>query len=219
MANRVMVVEDEPAISDGISLNLELAGYECRVFGDGLEAAESLKTDHSYDIALLDIMLPGMDGYQLIPIVREYGIPAICLTAKNDSASEIHGLKTGAEDYITKPFEMVTLLARIEKVLEREGKLNAVIRYRDLTVNTADRTVEKDGVLVALTPIEFDLLEMLARHIGRTIPREELLSKVWGTDFYGDSRTIDVHIAHIRKKLGLGEKIRTVPKIGYRLEE
>lgn len=219
MSNRILLVEDEPAISEGISLNLELAGYECQVFADGKEAAESLKEDHSYDIALLDIMLPGMDGFHLIPIVREYGIPSICLTAKNDSASEIHGLKTGAEDYITKPFEMVTLLARIEKVLEREGKLNAVIRFHDLTINTADRTVEKNGEEIQLTPIEFDLLEMLARHVGRTIPREKLLSQVWGTDFYGDSRTIDVHIAHVRKKLGLGDHIRTVPKIGYRLEE
>ena len=102
---------------------------------------------------------------------------------------------------------------------EREGKLNAVIRFHDLTINTADRTVEKNGEEIQLTPIEFDLLEMLARHVGRTIPREKLLSQVWGTDFYGDSRTIDVHIAHVRKKLGLGDHIRTVPKIGYRLEE
>ena len=218
MANRILIVEDEPAISDGIRLNLELAGYECEVFDNGKEAADALASDHSYDLALLDIMLPGLDGYQLIPLVSGYGIPAICLTAKSDAESEIHGLKTGAEDYVTKPFEMMTLLVRIEKVLERSGKLDSVLRFRDIVLNTRDRTAEVGGNEVSLTPIEFDMMEMLIRHAQRTITREELLEKVWGTDFYGDSRTIDVHIAHLRKKLGLTDYIRTVPKVGYRLE-
>ena len=219
MSNRILVIEDEPAIADGIAINLQYAGYACSVFGDGEEAAAALKADHSYDLALLDIMLPGLDGFQLLPHVRGYGIPVIFLTAKNDANSEITGLKGGAEDYIVKPFEMMTLLVRIEKVLERTGKLNTVLRFAGLTVDTVNRTIVSDGEPVGLTPLEFDLFVLLLRHKNRTIPREQLLTEVWGTDFFGDTRTVDVHIAHIRKKLDLGEHIKTVAKVGYRLED
>ncbi len=219
MSNRILVIEDEPAIADGIAINLQYAGYACTVFGDGQQAATALKEDHSYDLALLDIMLPGLDGFALLPHMKKYGIPVIYLTAKNDANSEITGLKGGAEDYIVKPFEMMTLLVRIEKVLGRMGKLNTVLRFHDLTVDTNNRTIDINGKEVNLTPLEFDLLVLLLRHKDRTIPREQLLTEVWGTDFYGDSRTIDVHIAHIRKKLDLGEHIKTVAKVGYRLED
>lgn len=219
MANRILIVEDDTAISDGIAINLEVSGYEYAVFGDGKAAASALSGDHSYDLALLDIMLPGMDGFQLIPYMQKYGIPVIYLTARADAASEIQGLKIGAEDYIVKPFEMMTLLVRIEKVLAREGKLNKVLRFLDITADTENRTVQKAGEPVNLTPLEFDLLVLLMRYSNRTVPREKLLSDVWGTDFFGDTRTIDVHVAHIRKKMGLGEHIKTVAKVGYRLEE
>ncbi len=216
--NRIMIVEDDAAIAEGVAINLEYAGYAVQTFGDGREAADSLKNDHSYDLALLDIMLPGLDGYQVIPYVRKYGIPVIYLTAKNDAASEIQGLRDGAEDYIVKPFEMMTLLVRIEKVLAREGKLNNVLRFEDIVVDAVNHTVEKNGEAVSLTPLEFDLLLLLMRYTDRTIPREKLLSEVWGTDFYGDTRTIDVHVAHLRKKLDLGDHLKTVAKVGYRLE-
>lgn len=219
MSNRILVIEDEPAIADGIAINLQYAGYECAVFNDGREAADALKDDHSFDLALLDIMLPGLDGFELLPYMQEYGIPVIYLTAKNDAASEITGLKGGAEDYIVKPFEMITLLVRIEKVLERTGKLNNILRIGDVTVDTVNRTITQSGADVSLTPLEFDLFALLLRHKNRSIPREELLTEVWGTDFFGDTRTIDVHIAHIRKKLSLGDKLKTVAKVGYRLED
>lgn len=219
MSNRILVVEDEPAIADGIAINLQCAGYSCSVFGDGYEAAVALRTDHSYDLALLDIMLPGLDGFALLPHVQKYGIPVIYLTAKNDATSEITGLKGGAEDYIVKPFEVMTLLVRIEKVLARTGKLNNVLRFGDLIADTSNRTITKAGEEVNLTPLEFDLLALLLRYPNRTIPREQLLTEVWGTDFFGDTRTVDVHIAHIRKKLDLGDHIKTVAKVGYRLED
>lgn len=219
MSNRILVVEDEPAIADGIAINLQYAGYDCTVFGDGREAVNALKEDHSYDLALLDIMLPGLDGFELLPYMQSYGVPVIYLTAKNDVESEITGLKGGAEDYVVKPFEMMTLLVRIEKVLARTGKLNTVLRFANLTVDATNRTIDMDGVAVNLTPLEFDLFVLLLRHKDRTIPREQLLTEVWGTDFFGDTRTIDVHIAHIRKKLDLGDHIKTVAKVGYRLED
>lgn len=219
MSNRILVIEDEPAIADGIAINLQYSGYECTMFGDGQEAADALKNDHSFDLALLDIMLPGLDGFALLPYMQQYGIPVIYLTAKSDAASEITGLKGGAEDYIVKPFEMITLLVRIEKVLARTGKLNNVLRFRDIAIDTVNRTITQNGAEVGLTPLEFDLFALLLRHKNRSIPREQLLTEVWGTDFFGDTRTIDVHIAHIRKKLNLGDKLKTVSKVGYRLED
>ncbi len=219
MANRILIVEDDKAISDGIAVNLQYSGYQYRVFDDGQAAADALKEDHSYDLALLDIMLPGLDGFRLLPIIRQHDIPVICLTARADVASEIQGLKGGAEDYVVKPFEMMTLLVRIEKVLERAGKLNKILRFRDVTVDTVNRTIHVGTEQANLTPLEFDLFALLLRYKGRTIARDKLLSEVWGTDFYGDTRTIDVHVAHLRKKLNLGDHIRTVAKVGYRLEE
>lgn len=218
MSNRILVIEDEPAIAEGISMNLQYAGYECSVFGDGLAAATALREDHSYDLALLDIMLPGLDGFALLPHMKKYDIPVIYLTAKNDSGSEITGLKGGAEDYIVKPFEMMTLLVRIEKVLARTGKLNTILRFGNIVADVKNRSILVDEEPVNLTPLEFDLFVLLLRHKDRTIAREQLLTEVWGTDFFGDTRTVDVHIAHIRKKLDLGEHIKTVAKVGYRLE-
>ncbi|MEG1524190.1 MAG: response regulator transcription factor [Clostridia bacterium] len=219
MANRILIVEDDVAIADGIAINLQVSGYEFSVFHDGQETYQALKDDHSYDLALLDVMLPGRNGFELMETMQKYDIPVIYLTAKTDATSEILGLKSGAEDYVGKPFEIMTLLVRIEKVLTRTGKLNGVLRFQDITVNTTNRTILKGGHEVSLTPLEFDLLALLLRYKNRSIPREQLLSDVWGTDFYGDTRTIDVHVAHIRKKLDLGEHIKTVAKVGYRLED
>ena len=219
MANRILIVEDDEAIADGIAINLQCSGYAYTVFNDGQEAYTALRDDHSYDLALLDVMLPGKDGFDLLPVMRQYDIPVIYLTAKTDAESEIHGLKGGAEDYIGKPFEMMTLLVRIEKVLLRTGKLNGVLRFRDITLDTVNRSVRVADRDVSLTPLEFDLFALLLRHKSRTIPRDQLLAEVWGTDFFGDTRTIDVHVAHLRKKLDLGDHIKTVAKVGYRLED
>jgi DNA-binding response OmpR family regulator len=217
--NRILVVEDDHAIADGVAVNLQYAGYAYSVFSDGGEAAASLENDHSYDLALLDIMLPGMDGFALLSHMQSYNIPVIYMTAKTDTASEIKGLRDGAEDYIIKPFDMLTMLVRIEKVLERTGKLNRILRFLDITVDTQNRTVTKCGKTVELKPLEFDVLAMLARYKNRTMPRERLLNEIWGVDFFGGPRTVDVHIANIRKKLDLGDVIKSIPKTGYRLED
>ncbi len=217
--NRILVVEDDHAISDGVAVNLQYAGYEYTVFDDGSEAAAYLESDHSFDLALLDIMLPGIAGFALLTHMQAYNIPVIYMTAKTDTASEIKGLRDGAEDYIIKPFEMLTMLVRIEKVLERTGRLNRVYRFEDIVMDTGNRTLTKRGEAIELPPLEFDVFAVLIKNKNRTVSRERVLNEVWGEDYFGDTRTVDVRVANIRKKLGLGEEIRTISKVGYRLEE
>ena len=146
-------------------------------------------------------------------------IPVIFLTAKDDIGSKVQGLQSGAEDYIVKPFEMLELMVRMEKVLERTKRLGDVIRILDLEINLLEHTVRKGGEEVMLKPMEFELLCVLAKNKNIAISREELLRRVWGTDYMGETRTVDVHIGQLRKKLSLSDKIKTVSKIGYRLEE
>ena len=219
MKNRILIVEDDEAIASAVQLNLQVAGYDCAVFDDGRLAAESLADDHAYDLALLDIMLPGIDGFGLFDHMQQYNIPVIYITAKTDSASEIRGLRDGAEDYIVKPFDMLTLLVRIEKVLRRTGRLNTVYRVRDVELNSQTRTVTKAGRPVYLQPLEFGVLLMLLRYKNMTVTREQLMTEVWGYDYVGETRVLDVKIFSLRKKLDLGDAIRTLPKLGYRLEE
>ncbi len=219
MKNRILVVEDDDAIRDAVLLNLQFADYETAAFGDGKQAADALEGDHAYDLALLDIMLPGMDGFELFGRMEKYGIPVIYMTARTDSASEIRGLRGGAEDYIVKPFDPLTLMVRIEKALKRAGKWNAVYRVRDIVVNTEAHTVTKGGEPVELQPLEFDVLTALLRHRNTAVSRERLLSEVWGFDYLGETRMVDVKISALRRKLGLEDAIRAIPKLGYRLEE
>lgn len=218
-ANRIIIVEDDPAIAETVALNLRYVGYEYMLFDDGKKAAEYLVIDHSFDLALLDIMLPGIDGFELFSHMEKYNIPVIYMTAKTDSASEVKGLRDGAEDYIVKPFEVVTLLVRIEKVLARTGRLNQVYRYQDITLDTQNRTITKAGMEVDLTPLEFDVFSILIKNKNRTVSRDRLLNEIWGEDYFGDLRTVDVRVANIRKKLGFTDEIRTISKTGYRLEE
>ncbi|MDE5781871.1 MAG: response regulator transcription factor [Lachnospiraceae bacterium] len=217
--NKILIVEDEESIAKMIAMNLKVANYKTQIYYDGTEAADSLKENHDYDLALLDIMLPGIDGFELLDIVRKYDIPVIFLTAKNDIDSKVQGLKGGAEDYIVKPFDILELLVRMEKVLERSNKLSNVAKFCNIEMNFEEHTVRKDGKEVLLKPMEFDLLAVLVKNKNIAISRENLLKNVWGTDFMGETRTVDVHIGQLRKKLGLGEHIKTIPKIGYRLEE
>lgn len=197
----------------------EFIAYDYTIIDDGLEAAKRLSEDHSFDLALLDVMLPGLDGFALMEHMQKYNIPVIYLTAKADVPSRIKGLKIGAEDYIVKPFSVLELLVRIEKVLDRAGKLNKVLRCRDITIDTEKRTVTKSGEAVALQPLEFDLLVKLIKFKNCTMTRERLLSEIWGVDFVGGTRTVDTHVASLRKKLGLEGVIVTVTRIGYRLED
>lgn len=219
MPNRILIVEDDSSIADTIALNLKFVGYEYKVFNDGDKAAEHLAADHAFDLALLDIMLPGLDGFDLLSYMKKYNIPVIYMTAKTDSESEVRGLKEGAEDYIVKPFEVVTLLVRIEKVLERTGRLNRVYQFQDIVLDTENRTLTKAGEEINLPPLEFDVLSLLIRNKNRTVSRERILNEIWGEDFFGDIRTVDVRVANVRKKLKFTDEIRTISKTGYRLEE
>lgn len=218
-ANRILIVEDDSAIAETVALNLRYVGYEYTLLDDGQKAADYLTKDHSFDLALLDIMLPGIDGFELFSHMEKYNIPVIYMTAKTDSASEVKGLRDGAEDYIVKPFEVVTLLVRIEKVLARTGRLNQVYRYQDITLDTENRTITKAGVEVDLTPLEFDVFSILIKNKNRTVSRDRILNEIWGEDYFGDLRTVDVRVANLRKKLGFTDEIRTISKTGYRLEE
>ena len=219
MSAKILVVEDDKAISDLIAINLQYTGYEYAVLSNGIDAEELLEPDHSFDLILLDVMLPGIDGFELMERIKKYNIPIIFLTAKADVASKIQGLRGGAEDYIVKPFEMLELLVRIEKILERTGKLNVVLHFKDITVKLDDHSVMRSGEEIFLKPLEFDLFVMLVKYKNRTIPRERLLNEIWGVDFVGGTRTVDVHIAQLRKKLNLHDEIRSASKIGYRLED
>ncbi len=219
MKNRILIVEDDKGISDAVALNLQFVGYDYLVFDDGKKAADSLAEDHAFDLALLDIMLPGIDGFELFSYMEKYHIPVIYMTAKTDSASEIKGLRDGAEDYIVKPFDMLTLMVRIEKVLLRLNKLNTVYRVKDIEVNSENRIVTKNGETIELQPLEFDVLLKLLKHKNLTVSREQLLSEIWGFDYMGETRAVDVKISSLRKKLDLGDEIKAIPKLGYRLEE
>ena len=219
MSNRILIVEDDSSIADSIALNLKYVGYDYKVFDDGAKAAKYLTADHLFDLALLDIMLPGLDGFELLSHMKKYNIPVIYMTAKTDSESEVRGLKEGAEDYIVKPFEVVTLLIRIEKVLERTGRINQVYRFQDIVLDTENRTLTRAGEEISLPPLEFDVLSLLIRNKNRTVSRERILNEIWGEDFFGDVRTVDVRVANVRKKLKFTDEIRTISKTGYRLEE
>lgn len=219
MGNRILIAEDDGAISQSLCLNLTCSGYSVAAFADGRQLWEALDADHDYDLALLDIMLPGVDGFSLLPKLRQYQIPVICLTAMGDAQHEVQGLRGGAEDYIAKPFDMLALLVRMEKVLVRSGKLNQVYHFRDLTLDRANRTLQRSGEEINLPPLEFDVLAVLMKNKNRTVSRERILNEIWGQDYFGDIRTVDVRIANLRKKLNLSNEIRTISKAGYRLEE
>lgn len=217
--NKILIVEDEEAIAKMIAMNLKVADYEVRLFYDGREAADALEECHDYDLALLDVMLPGLDGFQLLEHLKPYDIPVIFLTAKDDIGSKIQGLKGGAEDYIVKPFEILELMVRMEKVLERTKRLSNVIQVLNMEINFEEHTVRQNGEEIPLKPMEFELLAVLAKNKNIAISRENLLRMVWGIDYMGETRTVDVHIGQLRKKLGLSDSIKTVSKMGYRLEE
>lgn len=220
MKSKILVVEDEAAINDLITISLETAGYEVYRFYDGSQAEQFIDSteDRNCDLALLDIMIPGKNGFELLPHCSKKGIPVIFLTAKGEVGSKVKGLKDGAEDYIVKPFEILELLVRIEKVLERHQKNDDVIRIGDVTVYVKERKVMKGEEELILKPMEFDCLMLFIKNKNIALTREQILNELWGIQFEGETRTVDVHVARIRKKLGWQEMIRTVPRIGYRLE-
>ncbi|QWT54029.1 response regulator transcription factor [Eubacterium sp. MSJ-33] len=215
---KILVVEDERPISDLIRMNLEDAGYQCTCALDGLTAADILEK-HTFDLVLLDIMLPKVDGYELFEYIKPTGTPVIFLTAKAGLNDRVKGLNLGAEDYIVKPFEIVELMARIQVVLRRYHKDATKLVFGDIVLNTENRTVCRNGQEIVLTPKEFTLLELLVRNKNMTLFRDKIYELVWENDSYGDTRTLDLHVQRLRKKLGLTEKLKTIYKVGYRLED
>ncbi len=213
---KILVIEDNKAISNLICMNLSVVGYEVLPIFDGLDALTLLESEEHFDLAVVDIMLPGIDGFGLLSPLNERSIPVIYLTAKNDIESKLRGLKGGAEDYIVKPFEILELLVRIEKVLERRGHTQTAIRLGNLEIFLEERIVKVNREPLALKPQEFELLVLLAKNRNIAMSREKLLAEAWGINFMGETRTVDVHITQLRKKTGL--TITAVPKIGYRLE-
>ena len=214
---KILIVDDEDKIRELIRVNLEIVGYNCNEAEDGnkaLDIVDSFKPD----LVLLDIMLPGKDGFELVDSFIKRNIPVIFLTAKDSTIDKVKGLKLGAEDYITKPFDPMELLARVEVVLRRSSKTNETFKYKNLEIDFNERTVLMDGKEVDLTTKEFDLLEVLIRNKNLALSREKLLEMVWGYEYLGDTRTIDIHITRLRKKLDLEDSIITVFKYGYRFK-
>ena len=214
---RILVVEDEQAISNLIAVNLRKAGYACDCVYDGMSAADALE-EGAYDLVLLDVMLPEVDGYELMGYIAPLGIPVIFLTAKASVADRVKGLRLGADDYLTKPFEIIELLARVETVLRRCHKTEQFLTEGDLVIDTASRTVKKNGTMVNLTNKEYELLLLFVRNKNIALYRETIYERIWGGEYTGDSRTVDLHVQRMRRKVGWEDKIVTVYKVGYRLE-
>ena len=215
---KILIVEDDEAIANLININLSMAGYDSKKVFDGEEALKLIR-EEKFDLILLDIMLPGLDGFEILDRIRNLNIPVIFLTAKNVLADKVTGLRKGAEDYIVKHFESLELLARIEVVLRRFSKNNNCIDFKDLKIYEDERVVKKDGQAIELTLKEFELLLNLVKNKNRALSREYLLEKIWGYEYMGETRTVDTHIQKLRRKLNLADNIKTVYKIGYRLEE
>lgn len=214
---KILIVDDEEKIRELIRMNLELAGYKCDEAEDGEIALEKLNR-FSPDLALLDIMLPKKNGYEIAQSFIKQNVPIIFLTAKDSVTDKVKGLKLGADDYIVKPFESMELLARIEVVLRRTGKFSDVFEYRNIKVDFAKREVFKNNEKIEMTAQEFELLKVLIQNKNLALSREKLLESAWGYDYYGDTRTVDMHIQRLRKKLSWDDIIVTVYKYGYRLE-
>lgn len=218
MAYSVLIAEDDSSIAELLRMALTASGYQCSTASDGNLARQSIEQE-SYHLALLDIMLPELDGYQLLEVCRRKDIPVIFITAKTSVLDRVHGLRMGAEDYITKPFDLLEVLARVEVALRRrDHDPSEILSIDDVAVDCSSRQVFKAGELMALTPKEYELLEFLLQNPNIAFSRERLLAQLWGYDFYGNTRTVDTHILNLRTKLGLSSAIKTVHKIGYRLE-
>ncbi len=214
---KILIVEDDPNIAKLIEATVAIGGYEGIVCGDGAEAFE--KMEHgNYDLILLDVMLPGMDGFEIVRKRTNKEAPVIFITAKQELTDKVKGLRLGAEDYIVKPFEAMELLARIEVILRRVKRTENTYSYGNIFVNVEEHTCKCGGEEVYLTPKEFEVLVFFIQHKDVAISRDRLLAAVWGFEYEGETRTIDIHIQQLRKKLNLKDRLVTIPKLGYRLE-
>ena len=214
---KILIVEDDQTISKLIAASLSISGYESVPCFDGNEAVHMVRNEE-FDLILLDIMLPGLDGFQVMEKIRETGTPVIFLTAMGDVSDRVKGLKSGAEDYIVKPFEPLELLARIEIVLRRFNREQKNLSFRDITFNMEERSVRRGSEIIDLTPKEYDLLVLFLKHQNVALSRDKILMDVWECSANIETRTVDNHVQRLRKKLGLEDCLKTVFKVGYRLE-
>ncbi len=214
---KILVIEDDKRLNQLICSNLKLVGHSCYSLFDGLSVFTELERN-TYDLLILDVMLPEMDGFEVMENLKDRDVSVIFLTAKNALKDRIKGLQLGAEDYMIKPFEMLELQARVDVVLRRAKKSEKTFTIGDIKVDFEGRVIIKGNHVVDCAPKEFELLEVLIRNRNIALSREKLLELVWGYDYYGETRTVDVHIQRLRKKLELEEYIKTVYKMGYRLE-
>ena len=214
---KILIVEDEEPISDLLRMNLVKAGYQCKCAFDGKAAADIISQER-FDLVLLDIMLPEINGYELLDYIKGMDMPVIFITAMSDLEQRVKGLKAGADDYITKPFEIIELLARVETVLRRYNKANDKLQILDVEIDIPSRVVLKNGQQIMLTLKEFELLLLFARNPNIALYRETIYENVWESSYMGDSRTVDLHVQRLRKKLEWEDVIKAVYKIGYRLE-
>lgn len=214
---KILIVEDEPPIANLIRASLSDEGYSCTCAFDGKQGADLIEKEN-FDLILLDIMLPEINGYELLECIKPTGMPVIFLTAKGAVSDKIKGLKLGADDYIVKPFQIGELLARVEAVLRRYGKADKRLAFADVLIELDARQVLQNGQAVELTVKEFDLLVELIYNKNVALYRDRLYERVWGEEFIGETRTLDSHIQRLRKKLRWEDRIKTVFRIGYRLE-
>ena len=214
---KILIVDDEKPICDLIEMNLSAAGYSCVAVQDGLAAIDAVEKN-TFDLVLLDIMLPGADGYDVMEYIRPFKVPVIFISAKHEVKDRVKGLKLGADDYLIKPFDVAELSARVEAVLRRYNKTDKVIALGDVAIDVEARRVTKDGSPVPLTSKEFDLMLLFVENRNIALFRENLYERVWDDEYFANSRTLDLHVQRLRKKLGWQERIAAVYKVGYRLE-
>ena len=214
---KILIVDDEKAICDLIDLNLSASGYHCKAVQNGLEAIDLIEKEN-FDLVLLDIMLPGADGFDVMEYIRPLQVPVIFITAKHEVKDRVKGLKLGADDYLVKPFDVVELTARVEAVLRRYHKTERELTAGDVVVDVEARRVLKGGKPVVLTNKEFGLLVLFIQNKNIALFRETLYEKVWEDEYIGDSRTLDLHVQRLRRKLGWGQNPVAGYKVGYRLE-
>ena len=214
---KILIAEDEEPIANLIRMNLKKAGYACECAYDGQEAADRMEEGH-YDLLLLDIMLPKINGYELMEYAKSIQLPVIFITAMDSTENKVKGLKMGAEDYLAKPFVIVELLARVEAVLRRCNKIGRMLHILDVDIDLSSRTVMQDNQQILLTLKEYELLLFFARNPNIALYREVIYEQVWEKEYTGDSRTVDLHVQRLKKKLGWDKHICAVYKIGYRLE-
>ena len=214
---KILIVDDEQPICDLIDMNLSAAGYACVAVQDGLAAIEAVEKN-TFDLILLDIMLPGADGYDVMEYIRPFKVPVIFISAKHEVKDRVKGLKLGADDYLINPFDVTELLARVEAVLRRYNKTDKVITLGDVEIDVEARRVKRGGSPISLTSKEFDLMLLFVENRNVALFRENLYERVWDDEYFANSRTLDLHVQRLRRKLGWEKNLVAVYKVGYRLE-